>query len=438
MLAARLSVIFSIARGVSCCSVLLMSLVAGVDSCGGTAPPKRQSSVEHCPVRVLSLPSKTRERLRTRQAPADRSSIAKRLTRSRWKRLALRGWRWWTRRTARMHAPGAFGTSTTSPITSLSATSRGRPGVRLNAATPAILHRLLRVSERRGRTPACDGVSWYDATEACEAAGKRLCWKSEWESACEGPEKLPFPYGLSRDPKSCNIDNPYVRPDLERVYSTRTDVQNAELLRLDQSTASGSMKRCVSGFGVFDLTGNFDEWVNAETPKGKSQWAGLKGGAWGHVRNACRPMTTSHPPEFTYYFISFRCCADAPPSPSVPSGSAPGPFPPPPSHPRPPHTSNRGWTTRERDRTGPKPGTKHLVVHAHRRPPFRRGLRDVPRHLTKPRGRRPSRWSTSLGKLYLHAGPTRARAKRGARATISPGLKRSQFWENTTGAPAPL
>jgi hypothetical protein len=37
----------------------------------------------------------------------------------------------------------------------------------------------------------------------------------------------------------------------------------------------------------------------------------LKGGAWGHVRNACRPVTTSHPPDFKYYFISFRCCADA-------------------------------------------------------------------------------------------------------------------------------
>ena len=33
-----------------------------------------------------------------------------------------------------------------------------------------------------------------------------------------------------------------------------------------------------------------------------------------HVRNACRPVTTSHPPDFTYYFISFRCCADVQPS----------------------------------------------------------------------------------------------------------------------------
>ena len=27
-------------------------------------------------------------------------------------------------------------------------------------------------------------------------------------------------------------------------------------------------------------------------------------------RNACRPVTTSHEPEFRYYFVSFRCCKD--------------------------------------------------------------------------------------------------------------------------------
>src|SRR5262245_26101787 len=144
-------------------------------------------------------------------------------------------------------------------------------------------------------------VSWYDGAAACAAEGKRLCWQSEWESACEGPEKLPFPYGLKRDPQACNIDNPYVKPDLDRVYSKKPEVHGPELLRLDQGAASGEKPGCVSGFGVHDLTGNFDEWVNSEENKGKSKWAGLKGGAWGHVRNACRPMTTSHPPEFTYY-----------------------------------------------------------------------------------------------------------------------------------------
>jgi formylglycine-generating enzyme required for sulfatase activity len=160
-------------------------------------------------------------------------------------------------------------------------------------------------------------VDWYDAAGACAAKGKRLCWESEWVSACEGPEELPFPYGLKRDPKQCNIDNRWLKPSLDKVYSKKPDVQNAELWRLDQSVASGARPGCASGFGVHDLTGNFDEWVNTETMHEKSQWAGLKGGAWGHVRNACRPITTSHPPDFTYYFISFRCCADAGPDPAA-------------------------------------------------------------------------------------------------------------------------
>jgi formylglycine-generating enzyme required for sulfatase activity len=191
-------------------------------------------------------------------------------------------------------------------------------------------------------------VDWYDAAGACSAKGKRLCWESEWVSACEGPEKLPFPYGLSRDASKCNIDNRWLNVDLKKVYSPQQSVQDAALLWLDQSAPSGGKAGCVSGFGVHDLTGNLDEWVNAERTYEKSRWAGLKGGAWGHVRNACRPMTTSHPPEFTYYFISFRCCSDA----SADAAASRDPTlwvpPPPPSHPDPTGTVSPGWTPRER------------------------------------------------------------------------------------------
>lgn len=155
-------------------------------------------------------------------------------------------------------------------------------------------------------------LSFYDASGLCAAKGKRLCYESEWTAACEGPEELPFPYGWERSAEKCNFDNAWVNPSLKKIYSADTEVRDAELRRLDRSVPSGSKPGCVSGYGVYDLTGNVDEWVLADRdrPEEKGRFSALKGGAWGHVRNACRPVTTSHEPEFTYYFVSFRCCKD--------------------------------------------------------------------------------------------------------------------------------
>jgi formylglycine-generating enzyme required for sulfatase activity len=184
-------------------------------------------------------------------------------------------------------------------------------------------------------------VDWYDAMGACAQRGKRLCWESEWVAACEGPEKLPFPYGLKRDSSKCNIDSPWIDPSLTKVYSSRKEIQDAELMRIDRSVPSGGKPGCVSGFGVHDLTGNFDEWAISEDESGDSKWAVLKGGAWGHVRNSCRPRTTKHPPEFTYYFVSFRCCADA----KIDGGDADSWKPPAvPNHPDPSGKVGPGWT----------------------------------------------------------------------------------------------
>jgi len=159
-------------------------------------------------------------------------------------------------------------------------------------------------------------VTWYDAQATCALQQKRLCYDSEWVAACEGPDMSPFPYGLARDNKKCNIDNAWIDPNLADLYGHDAQARKRELSRLDQSVASGAIPECTSGFGVHDMTGNFDEWVTADrrhTGKyDKSEWTALKGGGWGHVRNACRPSTTSHPPDFAYYFIAFRCCKDAP------------------------------------------------------------------------------------------------------------------------------
>lgn len=160
-------------------------------------------------------------------------------------------------------------------------------------------------------------LTWYEAQATCRSKGKRLCWQSEWTAACEGPSPRPFPYGWVRDHAKCNMDNGYIEPENGpwggfKFYSTDKRLQFAELSRLDQSAPSGALDECKSGFGVYDQPGNVDEWViSDEPPQHKSRWAALKGGAWGHVRSACRPTTYSHEPEFSYYFVSFRCCNDA-------------------------------------------------------------------------------------------------------------------------------
>jgi formylglycine-generating enzyme len=173
-------------------------------------------------------------------------------------------------------------------------------------------------------------IDWYDAQATCESKGKRLCWASEWTAACEGPGHTPFPYGWERDHDKCNMDNFYVEPrkfgpkGQFLFYSKDPDIQSAELARLDQSVPSGSMESCKSGFGVYDMPGNFDEWVvSDEEPHEISKWAALKGGAWGHVRSQCRPATYSHDAGFAYYFVGFRCCRDVPGAPRwAPSASA--------------------------------------------------------------------------------------------------------------------
>ncbi|MDP9151610.1 MAG: SUMF1/EgtB/PvdO family nonheme iron enzyme [Myxococcota bacterium] len=154
-------------------------------------------------------------------------------------------------------------------------------------------------------------VDWLHAREQCAGAGKRLCLDSEWTLACEGRERLPYPYGYVRDPEACNIDRPYILPDESKWNDPKTRL--TEIIRLDQRDPSGARESCISPYGVSDMTGNVDEWVVNETGKDRERpyVSGLKGGYWGPVRDRCRPMTTDHNQWYTGYQIGFRCCADA-------------------------------------------------------------------------------------------------------------------------------
>ncbi len=149
-------------------------------------------------------------------------------------------------------------------------------------------------------------VSWYAAGRACEARGARLCTMAEWTFACEGEAMQPYPYGPRRDDTACHFDHQRMRVDRARLGNPATSAD--ESARLYDAVPSGQYARCVSPYGIHDMTGNADEWVRNET--GHPFQSALKGGWWGPIRARCRPATLAHNEGFVYYQIGFRCCAD--------------------------------------------------------------------------------------------------------------------------------
>jgi formylglycine-generating enzyme len=152
-------------------------------------------------------------------------------------------------------------------------------------------------------------VTTFSESEAyCKKEGKRLCSESEWTFACEGEEGLPYPYGYERDAKTCAIDRPRI-PTPEDTFLPRTLHRTA--LGIDQmwqGEPSGAMPRCVSPFGVHDMTGNVDEWTRTVRTWGYRMI--LKGGHWSYVRARCRPQTRGHGPRYVNVETGFRCCHD--------------------------------------------------------------------------------------------------------------------------------
>jgi hypothetical protein len=163
-------------------------------------------------------------------------------------------------------------------------------------------------------------MNWYDVKNACEAQGKRLCTKEEWTFACEGPDMQPYPYkghgthpGYSRDKTACNFDNPVPHEIRDILKVSRPDQPEAIILQ-NLLVPSGDMPDCVSPFGVYDMVGNADEFVNNTAIPEHSPSAPYRSGLMsGHVfgvRNQCRAITDGHNEWFGWYETSGRCCDD--------------------------------------------------------------------------------------------------------------------------------
>lgn len=148
--------------------------------------------------------------------------------------------------------------------------------------------------------------SSHDAAAWCAARGKRMCNEIEFESACEGPELRPWPYGWAADGEACNSHKPWRPFSAETLYKGGEAMEN-ELAKLWQGEPSGSRARCATREGIHDLVGNVEEWV---TSRPSRTWVPvtLIGGFWSKPWTGCRGANDAHEPAFRFYETGFRCC----------------------------------------------------------------------------------------------------------------------------------
>ncbi|HXX68411.1 MAG TPA: SUMF1/EgtB/PvdO family nonheme iron enzyme [Polyangiaceae bacterium] len=165
---------------------------------------------------------------------------------------------------------------------------------------------------RRGAYPWIM-VDFFEARNLCARDGKRLCTEAEWTFACEGEEAMPYPYGYDRGADVCVIDRPWREVNEVALLPRESDHALREIDRLWQGEASGTRPRCRSPFGVYDMTGNVDEWTTSVQPGERPSI--FKGGYWGPVRARCRPSTRVHGEDFAFYQQGLRCCGDLPEGP---------------------------------------------------------------------------------------------------------------------------
>ena len=161
------------------------------------------------------------------------------------------------------------------------------------------------------------GLSLATARAACATAGKRLCRADEWFEACQGPQKHVYCFGDTYNPTTCNGLDTFCRcssancahlaqcpyPYCHNYASTyeQGGPCGADL----HITPTGDFPGCVSGYGVYDISGNL--WELVDNIDGKRHF---RGGAFNCNNSMLNQRCDYDDITWIPSAHGFRCCKD--------------------------------------------------------------------------------------------------------------------------------
>ncbi|MEW6042386.1 MAG: SUMF1/EgtB/PvdO family nonheme iron enzyme [Elusimicrobiota bacterium] len=128
-------------------------------------------------------------------------------------------------------------------------------------------------------------VSWYQARDSCQVSGKRLCTSEEWYNACSDFGRTAYPYGQTYEHQSC--------------VTEKGEAQKA-----------GKYHECMSYYGVYDMSGNLQEWTSTKAPQNANFYKVMGGFHSSHSASGCSDFKYSFYPQNQSVTVGFRCCHD--------------------------------------------------------------------------------------------------------------------------------